>query len=566
MRPLSSRRLTKAILLAGLLGGAATASGIALTATSGWLIVRASERPVILTLLTAIVAVRTFGIARPFFRYIERIRSHDIALDDLASRRAQVYAGLVPLTPARLGRRARSEVLAGVVDDLTDTVEAQVRVTVPLVASTMSGLVAALLAAWMWPPVGLVLAGLLVVLALGCWLAWRLEMRSQTELLAARAEVQRVSDLVARQTDELRAVGGEPQALRWLDAAHEVWRRATRRQSHGRALVAALILVGTGAAAVTSAFIAQTADVSGPVKALLVVVPVAVGDALAPLAEAMRSWARAEGSAARLNTLLAQTPAVAPGFPPEPGTLDFAQANKVREVGTSGFRRETWDRPHLEVVGVEASWTGEHKDLPPTSLDLPPGHRVAIIGANGSGKSTLLAVLARHLDPTSGRYTVNGVDVHEVPLEDVRALLAIVDDEPHIFASTLRANLAVAAPEAEDGALIEALRSAGLGRWFDGLEHGLDTRLGSAGRGVSGGERARLALARALASQRPVILLDEPVAHLDHATATAILTDLLTATSPLDDGAHRRTVVMVSHRPEGLDGFDQILDLTPTHV
>ena len=165
------RRPTPAIVVAGLLGGAATASGIALTATSGWLIVRASEGPVILTLLTAIVAVRTFGIARPFFRYIERLRSHDVALADLAERRTTVYAGLIPLTPARLGRRARSEVLAGVVDDLTDSVEAQVRVHVPLISSVFAGLVAVVLAAAMWPAVGLVLAGLLVVLALGCWLA-----------------------------------------------------------------------------------------------------------------------------------------------------------------------------------------------------------------------------------------------------------------------------------------------------------------------------------------------------------------------------------------------------------
>ncbi len=92
--------------MAGLIGGAALCAGVALTATSGWLIVRASERPVILTLLTAIVAVRTFGLARPVFRYWERLLSHDTALDDLARRRTDTYAHLVPLTPARLGGAA----------------------------------------------------------------------------------------------------------------------------------------------------------------------------------------------------------------------------------------------------------------------------------------------------------------------------------------------------------------------------------------------------------------------------------------------------------------------------
>lgn len=534
---LSTRRPSRAIIVAGLLGGAAVSSGIALTATSGWLIVRASERPVILTLLTAIVAVRTFGIARPYFRYIERIRSHDAALDDLAARRTTVYAALIPLTPARLGKTARSQVLTGVVDDLTDTVESQVRVTVPILSSLLAGLLAVGLSAALWPPVGFVLAGLLGVLALGCWLAWHLESRAQGELLAARAEVQRVSDLVARQSDEITAIGADTQALGWLDAAHETWRSAVRRQSHGRAVVAALILAGTGIATVLAAHLARGAEVNGPVAALLVVVPVATGDALAPLAEAMRSLARADASSARLRRLLGQSPAIA-----DTGRLP---------VRTSA--------PHLRLDDVGASWTGGRADLPPTSLDLPPGRHVAIVGANGSGKSTLLAVLARHLDPTRGTYLVDGTDALDLDTEDLRARIAVVDDEPHVFASTLRANLAIAAPEGTDADMVSALTSAGLGPWCAALEQGLDTRLGTGGRGISGGERARLGLARALLSQRPVILLDEPVAHLDHATAMAILADLT-------DSTHDRTVVMVSHRPDGLAGFDEILDLTPVRT
>lgn len=543
---LATRHPSPAIVVAGLLGGAATTSGIALTATSGWLIVRASERPVILTLLTAIVAVRTFGIARPFFRYIERIRSHDAALDDLARRRTSVYAALIPLTPARLGRATRAQVLTGVVDDLTDTVEAQVRVSVPVLSSVVAGLLAVGLTAWLWPPVGFVLAGLLVVLALACWLAWRLESRSQDELLAARAEVLRVSDLVARQADEVRAVGGQARALGWIDAAHDVWRAAVRRQSYGRALVAATILTGTGAATVIAAYLALGADVSAPVAALLVVVPVAVGDALAPLTEAMRSLARADGSAARLTGLLTQEPAVA-------GAGTEALSASLAATGPGHASRG----PHLTLRDVTASWTGARTDLPPTSLDLPPGRRVAIVGANGSGKSTLLAVLARFLDPTAGTYLVDGHDALDLDLDAVRALIAVVDDEPHVFAATVAANLRVAAPDASDDALVAALAGAGLRGWLAGLPAGLDTRLGIGGRGLSGGERARLGLARALVSERPVILLDEPVAHLDHATASAIIHDLTDAT-------RGRTVVMVSHRPEGLAAFDSVLDLTPS--
>jgi thiol reductant ABC exporter CydC subunit len=537
-------RPSGAIILAGLIGGAATASGIALTATSGWLIVRASERPVILTLLAAIVAVRAFGMARPYFRYVERVRSHDAALDDLARRRVDVYAGLVPLTPARLGRGARSEVLTGVVDDLSDVVDAQIRVTVPVVSSLAAGLLAVVLAAALAPSVGLVLAALLLVIAAGCAVAWLLESRSQDSLLAARADVMRVSDLVARQATELRAVGGEATALGWLAEAHDRLRSAVSRQSAGRALIAALTLVGTAAASVAAAFLARDSGVAGPIAALLVVTPVAVGDALAPLVESMRSLARAQGSQARLDALLDQEPAVV-----------GAGATPLAEPDRGGV---TCPVPHLTLRGVSGSWTGTSRQLAPVDLDLWPGRRVAVVGANGSGKSTLLAVLARHLDPHEGTYAVDGTDVHDVDLAELRERFAVVDDEPHVFSSTLRENLRLARPDTDDDAIDEALARAGLGAWRRRLPDGLDTRLGSGGRGLSGGERARLGLARALLSQRPVILLDEPVAHLDHATAMAVLGDVAASTSD-------RTVVMVSHRPEGLEGFDDILDLTAEH-
>jgi len=523
------------VVVAGLIGGAALCAGVALTATSGWLIVRASERPVILTLLTAIVAVRTFGLARPVFRYWERLLSHDAALDDLARRRTDTYARLVPLTPARLGRRSRGDLLGGVVDDLADVVDAQVRVAVPVIATAVTGVLAAVLTALVEPVVGYAVGGLLLVAAATSWLAWRLETRGQDEVLAARAQTTRVSELATSQALALQGIGAQGAALEWLREAHRSLERATRRQSLGRAVAAAALPLATAVATVLAAMAVADREVSAPVAALLVLAPFALSDVLAPLADAMRALARAQGADRRLHALLDQDPAVAgAGSGPLPATASTA--------------------PHLRLLGVSASWDGERGSLPPVDLDLPPGSTLAVTGPNGSGKSTLLAVLARQLDPTAGRYEVDGQDVGGLSLEAVRSLFAVVDDEPHLFAGTLRANLLLARPDASDEDLDGALDDAGLAPWRGGLTEGLGTRLGSGGLGVSGGERARLAIARALLSGRPVLLLDEPVAHLDHPTAKAVLADLFRS-------AAGRTVVLVSHRPEGLDGAGRIMDL-----
>jgi thiol reductant ABC exporter CydC subunit len=527
------------VVRGALLGGVATAAGMALTATSGWLIVRAAERPIILTLLTAIVAVRTFGIVRPVFRYWERLVSHDAALAELAERRTTAYAGLIPLTPARLGRRRRSDVLTGVVDDLSDLVDAQVRVTVPVIASLVAGVLAIGLTAWLAPAVGLVLTALAAVIALICVVSLRLESHSLHELLAARAEVTRVSELVTSQANELRAVAGWDRAMGWLDDAQDTVARATRRQSVGRATASAAFLVAVGAAVVATAAIVLPMDERAPVKALLLLTPVAVSEAIAPLTDAMRALARARGSAARIAALLGLKPAAS---------------------GRGGGEQLTERVPHIVLHAVTATWDGLRTHVGPVDLDLPAGARVALTGDNGSGKSTLLAVLARHLDPSAGSYTWDGADVLQVPLDDVRGRIALVDDEPHVFATTLRHNLLVAAPSATDAELEEALARAGLAGLVAELPDGLDTLLGAGGRGLSGGERARLGIARALVSRRPVILLDEPVAHLDSPTALAVLTDLMQA----EQGDDSRTILMVTHRPEGLSLFDRVVSLEAT--
>ena len=527
-----------------MLGGIATASGIALTATSGWLIVRASERPAILTLLTAIVAVRTFGMARPVFRYWERLRSHDVALADLADRRTTAYEQLIPLTPARLGRRGRADILTGVVDDLSDVVDAQVRVTVPVLSALIASVLAAIVAAVLSPMAGLVIAAMAAIAAAVFALGWGLETRSQQTLLAARAEVARVTALVAGNASELQAIGAKGRAQSWLATAHADLRRAVGRQSHGRAVAAGLLLLltGAGTVAMTAAVLPGVGTtISTPIAALLVLTPIALGDAISTLPDAMRALARSQASAVRLRAMIDQQPAVrAIGTIPRktPAEKPFDPPSDKRADIPSGTQNPSGTRadalcsaradipcstpPLISLAELTAAWSGTAPQVGPLVLQVEPGQRLAITGPNGCGKSTLLAVLARQLDPSGGDYRLGDHDVLELDLGTVRQVFAVLDDEPHLFASTLRANLELARPGAADPELVDALDRAGLGQWFADLAQGLETVIGAGGRGVSGGERARLGLARCLVSKRPVLLLDEPVAHLDHTTAEAV--------------------------------------------
>ena len=530
---------SRAIVGAGLLGGIATTSGIALTATSGWLIVRASQRPVILLLLTAIVAVRAFGMARPAFRYWERLRSHDAALADLAGRRTTAYERLIPLTPARLGRRGRADLLTGVVDDLTDVVDAQVRVTVPIISALVASAVATIVLAMLSPAAGLVIAAMAILIAPILVLGWHLETRSQQALLGARAELARVTALVSGNAGELQAIGASDRAQTWLATAHADLCRAVRRQSHGRAVATGLLLLlsAAGTVAMTVAILpGVAATISAPVAALLVLTPIALGDAFSTLPDVVRALARSQASAVRLHMLLDQHSAVS-----ATGVLPLEAA--------AGIPR------NLSVRELTAAWSGNTPQVGPLDLQIQPGTRLAITGPNGCGKSTLLAVLARQLDPTGGSYRLGDQDALGIELGQARQMFAVLDDEPHLFASTLRANLGLARPGSADPELVEALSRAGLAQWFTGLDQGLDTIIGAGGRGVSGGERARLGLARALLSRRPVLLLDEPVAHLDHATADAVMGDLTRS-------ATGQSVIMVTHRRDGLGGFDRVIDLS----
>ncbi len=536
--PTPSGRRQEVLGVAGsiALGVLASAAGVALTATAGWLIVRASQHPPVLFLLVAIVAVRTFGIARPVLRYLERLTSHDAALRMLAEKRAQVYAALVPLTPGRLGLR-RGDVLTSVVDDVEGWVDRRLRVWMPLITLALTGALTGILVALVLPSAALVDVALVVVGAGGVFglIEWAV---APPDAAAVRERAKLGEDIteLVEGSDELRSWGAAAQALDRVDTRSRRLERLLASSSRRTAVGRALAMVAVGVAVAASFAVVGPAVAGGGLSsatgALLVLVPLALGEVIVPVADMAVAEVRTRRALDRLRELLDAEPAVREPTSPVP-------------LATG--------RHDLEVTDLSGGW-GTSKAIAGLDLSLPKGARIGVVGPSGSGKSTLAALLVRFIDPSDGAITYAGTDLRDSPLDDVRRTVGLLDDDPHVFATTLAENIRLARPGASDSEVEAALSAASLGPWLRSLPEGLDTWLGDGNRDVSGGERARLGLARVILAGQPVVVLDEPTAHLDAQTAQDVMRSLV-------GGAETRSVVLITHRPEGLELVDQVIAL-----
>jgi ATP-binding cassette subfamily C protein CydCD len=467
-------------------------------------------------------------------RYAERLLSHDAALGMLARRRAKVYDALVPLTPGRLGPR-RGDVLATVVDDVDSVLDRELRSRLPVRGLVLVAALATALSAVLDVWVGVVVAATCVVGGVAHVITRVGAARSERGSIDARARLsQRVVETTQVADELLMWQAGERAVAAVAEAGDELARRSVRSACWlGLGRLLALVGCGSGVAAV-ALLVAPTVAAGGlsaPLAALLILVPMALGEVIMPVVDAGTASARARAAEDRIDALLALPPMVAAPRSPVPASADTA----------------------VEVVDVTAGWDG-HPALAGVSVSVPSGRRIGVVGPSGSGKSTLAALLLRFVDPMAGSVRLGGVDLPRLALDDVRRTVGLVDDDPHVFATTVVENVRLARPEASDDEVGAALREAGLELWLDGLADGLASRIGDGASAVSGGERARLAVARSLLADQRVLVLDEPTAHLDHATAEQLAAQVLAA-----DG--RRAVIWITHEPVGLDRVDKIVRL-----
>ena len=593
----------------------------ALTALSGWLIVRAAEGPAMMYLMVAIVGVRFFGLGRACARYAERLMTHSKVLAAANILRLRAWVGAwqsVSSVRALLRGDALLERLVGGIDELRDGVP---RVIIPPAAHLLVMTAALITTACILPQALIpVLLAVLVSTFVAPWIVLRADARAEALARRSTAQMLRLGTGMLSAAEDLRANGVATTAEKANGALDAENLSALQKGSTAQGVGRTLVTLSWFGAALASAVIAYPLAVDGTVRApeAAIVVLLCTGMLESSLGhvEAVRSWpafsrllatiapsvrdvslegvvatstlkrsvpteaevdthvlprrverlrARAEAEmeelleADRQRAHRFDRPESAAGSksdtprPPKPGEPKLVSCGTPQELGV----KVADSAPALSLQDAAARWPGmDHPVFAHLNMDARAGSWTAVTGPSGSGKSTVLATVLGFLPLESGRVLASG-EVLEG--EQLRGYAAWCPQAAHIFESTLEGNLMLARDRSDrpsEEELVEVLRRVGLGEWFDALPQGLRTPVGAGGSFLSGGQRQRLAVARALLVNSPVLLLDEPTAHLDAESARALMADLDAATR-----SSSVATVLVSHRPEDIARCDEVVRL-----
>ncbi|MFM6973687.1 MAG: thiol reductant ABC exporter subunit CydC [Agromyces sp.] len=510
-------------------------SAVALLATSMWLIVRAAERPPILFLGFAVVGVRAFALGRAVFRYVERLVSHDSVFRQLPQLRVRVYARLAELAPWGITGAQRGDTLSRFVRDVDELQFYPLRALLPSWSALGFALASGFAVGLLSPAAAIALIGTLGVGTALSSLAVRSGAQRNAETLATARGA--VADAVLDAVENwnlLTAFGAAQTAQdRVIRSGIELSQR--ERQMAGRVGLANAILIMSGAVAIVLAALAVAPLVEGgtltvPGAAVVVLLPIAIADVLAAIPLATQARARVSGAAKRIAQLLPdETPAEIPDERIE-------QEQHLRPLGSMV----------VQLRDVSAKYPGSSTPaIRGVDLELATGECVLLTGPSGAGKSTLAQVLARTLE-YGGSATLGGVELRELGAATVRRNVVLCEQLPWLFHTSIRGNLQFAQPGVTDAELLAVLDRVGLTTWVH-ARGGLDAEVGERGELVSGGQAQRIALARALLSDAPVIICDEPTANIEPSLAEQLLRDIA-GLSP------ERSVLIVSHEslPSGV--------------
>lgn len=517
----------------GLLLAIVTAlSGLGLLVLSGWFIAASAVAGAVAATAVAFnfaspsAGIRGLAVLRTGSRYAERLVTHDATFRFLAGLRVWLFRAAIPLAPARLEEQRGGDLLNRMTADVDSLDAVYLRVIVPAVVAVLAVLLVGGVLLWLDPAAAAIVVALALLVGVALpWAMQRIGAPAGKAIALATARlrtrivegVQGLAELKVYQADgrHAEAVLAENEALMTAQ------RRMARLSGVSTALsglagqLAALAILALGVAGVAAGAL------PGPAVALMMLGALALFDALVPLPLAFQNLGRTRAAARRLLDFTGLAPLVRDPEAPAPAPA----GNGIVLSGVS-YRYRPGDRPALHDI----------------DLELPEGRRIALVGPSGSGKSTLAALILRFRDPDAGTVTLGGVELRRLPQAEIWRRIAYLSQRSQIFAGTIRDNLLIGDPEVGDDRLAAAVEAAGLSAWAESLPRGLDTWVGEAGVQVSGGQARRIALARCILKDAPILVLDEPTEGLDADTEAQVIEALERLTAG-------RTTLVITHRP-----------------
>ncbi|WP_054956823.1 thiol reductant ABC exporter subunit CydC [Paenibacillus dakarensis] len=539
-------------LLIVILGALTILSASMLMFTSGYLISKSALRPEnILMVYVPVVGVRTFGISRAVVHYVERLVGHDTILRILSKMRVRLYHLLEPQALRFSSRFKTGDLLGVLADDIEHLQDVYIRTVFPAIVALIL-YAGAIIAIGVFDPWFALLMAVYVFLLLFVLpiVSLLLTKRKNRAMKQERAALyQKLTDAVlgmgewfitGRQQDFLTGYERDEASVDRMDRSLKRWGRY--RGFISQCIVAAVVM----SMVVWSAHQYADGRIDVTLIAAFVLVVFPLMDAFLPISEAVERIPQYEQSINRLNAIQEEVPGSEEDIKQQRSmtlTRDEADAIAGHDV-------------HVKVDHVSFRYGGvqnEHEQhaVSKLSLDIPQGSKVAVIGRSGAGKSTLLGLIQGVLTPTEGSVTINGTDAFRFG-DGMASVVSVLNQSPHLFDTTLANNIRLGRMEAADEEIEEAVRRARLGSLVDSLPEGLATRMQETGQRFSGGERQRVALARILLQDTPVVILDEPTVGLDPKTERDLLSTMFAS-------LEGKTLIWVTHHLVGVEQMDEII-------
>ncbi|MCC4785250.1 MULTISPECIES: heme ABC transporter ATP-binding protein/permease CydC [Vibrio] len=477
--------------------------------------------------------VRGLAMSRTAGRWGERVVSHNATFKLLTDLRIFFFKKLAPLIPGRISNLRDADLLNRLVADVDAMDHVYLRLVSPVTVGVFGIFFLTLFLMWFDSSLGLILGSILLIMLL-VWpiLFYKLGKRNGGELTQNKADLRVTTLDWIEGYSELTLFGAEE---RYRNAILETQRKLMANQfvnANLTGMASAALMLFNGLTLVLMLWLAADGvggNAPDPFIALMAFATMASFELLMPIAGAFQHLGQTLSSARRLNEVILSEPEVQ--FAEE--KLDI---NKPLDIT---FSNVTFNYPDSERSVLNA-----------VDLTIPATNKVAIVGQTGSGKSTLIQLLTRYWDPKKGYISIAGIELTQWNESQLRESISVVSQRVDILNGTLRDNLLIARPEATDDHLANILKDVGLEKLLE--NNALDSWLGDGGRQLSGGEKRRIGIARAILHDAPILLLDEPTEGLDKQTEQSIM-------ALFEKHFEGKTVIFITHRLIGLESMDSIV-------